>query len=194
MSDLVRFLFGASEYITPSEQKEIASALAALEKQDAASRAGAVADYYYRYGRYMSAALQYQHAIWLSEHDEQVLATRGFRSGLWHNMGLALLRLGDRDSALQCLQKAFQEKEDVTLVSECLSIQYMSGDERSFRELAEKYRIPESVLSSIREACDQAGMDYESSERAARLEEMLAQPGREAIAEYLEEAKKRYAV
>lgn len=194
MSDLVRLLFGASDYISPAEQKEAAAALAVQEKQDASARASQVGDYYYRYGRYMAAALQYQHAIWLSEHEEQASATRGFRSGLWHNMGLALLRLGDRDSAVQCLQKAFQEKEDVTLVSECLSIQYMSGDERAFRELAEKYRISEGVLSSIREACDQAGMDYESSSRAARLEEMLAQPGREAILEYLEEAKKRYAI
>ena len=194
MSDMVRFLFSASEYISPAEQKDTAAAFAVLEKQDASSRAGMVADYYYRYGRYMSAALQYQHAIWVSEHDDQASATRGFRSGLWHNMGLALLRLGDRDSAVQCLQRAFQEKEDVTLVSECLSIQYMSGDEKAFRELAEKYRIPESVLSSIRESCDQAGMDYESSERAAKLEEMLAQPGKEAVRAYLEEAKRRYAI
>ncbi len=194
MADLVRFLFSASDYISPAEQKEAAAALAALEKQDASERAGMVADYYYRYGRYMSAALQYQHAIWLSEHDEQASSTRGFRSGLWHNMGLALLRLGDRESAVQCLQKAFQEKEDVTLVSECLSIQYMSGDEKAFRELAEKYRISDGVLSSIREACDKAGMEYENSERAAKLEEMLAQQDKDTILEYLEKAKKRYAI
>jgi tetratricopeptide (TPR) repeat protein len=194
MSDLVRLLFGASDYISPAEQKEAAAALAVLEKQDASARAGMVGDYYYRYGRYMSAALQYQHAIWLSEHDEQAITTRGFRSGLWHNMGLALLRLGDRDSALQCLQRAFQEKEDMTLIRECLSILYMNGEEKVLREMAEKYLIPEETLSEVREACDQTGMDYESSRRAARLEEMLAQPGGEAIAEYLEEVKKRYAI
>ena len=194
MADLVRSLFGASDYISPAEQKEAAAALAVLEKQDASARAGMVADYYYRYGRYMSAALQYQHAIWLSEHDEKGTATRGFRSGLWHNMGLALLRLGDRESALQCLQRAFQEKGDVALVRECLSVEYMSGNEKAFRELAEKYHVSEGILSSVREACDQAGMEYESSDRAAKLEEMLAQPGKEAIREYLEKAKKRYAI
>ena len=47
MSDLVRFLFGASDYITPAEQKEVAAALAVLDKQDAAARAGMIADYYY---------------------------------------------------------------------------------------------------------------------------------------------------
>ena len=194
MSDLVRFLFGASDYITPAEQKEVAAALAVLDKQDAAARAGMIADYYYRYGRYMAAALQYQHAIWLSEHEAQASSTRSFRSDLWHNMGLALLRLGDRQSAVQCLQKAFQEKEDVTLVSECLSIHYMSGDEEAFHDLAEKYRIPESVLASITEKCDQAGLDYEDSDRARQLEELLAQPGREGTARYIEEAKKRYII
>ena len=194
MSDLVRFLFGATDYITPAEQKETAAAIAVLEKQDAATRVKMVADYYYRYGKYMAAALQYQHAIWLSEHDEQASVTRSFRSDLWHNMGLSLLRLGDRQSAVQCQQKAFQEKEDVTLVSECLSIYYMSGDEEAFHNLAEKYRIPESVLAAITEKCDQAGMDYESSERARELEELLAQPGRKGTARYIEETKKRYII
>lgn len=194
MTDLVRSLFGASDYISPAEQKEAAAALALLEKQDASARAGMVADYYYRYGRYMAAALEYQHAIWLSEHDERALVTRGFRSGLWHNMGLALLRLGDRESALQCLQRAFQEKGDVALVRECLSIEYMSGDEKAFRELAEKYHVSEGILSSVREACDQAGMEYENSDRAAKLEEMLAKPDKDAVREYLEKAKKRFAI
>ena len=194
MADLVRSLFGASDYISPAEQKEAAAALALLEKQDASARAGAVADYYYRYGRYMAAALQYQHAIWLAEHDERAMVTRRFRSGLWHNKGLALLRLGDRESAVQCLQRAFQEKGDVALVRECLSIEYMSGDEKAFRELAEKYHVSEGVLSSVREACDQTGMEYENSERAAKLEEMLAQPDKDAVLEYLEKAKKRYAI
>ena len=102
-----------------------------------------------------------------------------------------LLRLGDRQSAVQSQQKAFQEKEDVTLVSECLSIYYMSGDEEAFHNLAEKYRIPESVLAAITEKCDQAGMDYESSERARELEELLAQPGRKGTTRYIEETKKR---
>ena len=82
----------------------------------------------------------------------------------------------------------------MALVRECLSIEYMSGDEKAFRELAEKYHVSEGILSSVREACDQAGLEYENSDRAAKLEEMLAKPDKDAVREYLEKAKKRFAI
>lgn len=194
MTDLVRYLLSASDYVTPAEMKSAASALAIAQKQDPAARAAVTAAYYYRYGRFMSAVQQYQHAIWMAEHDPEVMATRAFKSDLWHNMGIALLRLGDRQSAVRCLQKAFQENEDPVLVSECLAVYYMSGDEEAFRQLAEKYRLPESVLSVIREDCDQAGMAYEESPRAAQVEKILAAPGKEEVNRYIQELKSRFAI
>ena len=73
-------------------------------------------------------------------------------------------------------------------------------------QMAEKYKISEGVLASIRETCDQAGLDYESSARAAKLEELLStdfdptveiptedefgQPTTFTVGEILEEAEK----
>jgi hypothetical protein len=37
-------------------------------------------------------------------------------------------------------------------------------------------------------------MEYENSDRAAKLEEMLAKPDKDAVREYLEKAKKRFAI
>ena len=70
----------------------------------------------------------------------------------------------------------------------------MSGDEEAFRQLAEKYRLPESVLSVIREDCDQAGMAYEESPRAAQVEKILAAPGKEEVNRYIQELKSRFAI
>lgn len=186
--EMTRRLLSSVDYFGSNEISAILDRLMRLEDLPGYEREKMAADTCMRNGSYMAALRAYHHLICFFSKDtlETVEITRAFKAAVWHNMGLASLKLHNKVQAADCMKRAGDIGADPSDVIDYLKILALFGWRRQFDEEAARAGIPAQEQEALLQETALAGEAFEDSERCRRVREGIALKHERRLADYSE--------
>lgn len=179
--EMTRRLLSSVDYFSNNEVSMIADRLAQLEKLPANDRGKMTADNCMRNGKYLAALKQYHHLI-CHMGDE----TPAWQAAVWHNMGLASLKLHNKAQAADCMKKARDVSGSEQDTLDYLRMLYVCGFHKQFGEEAGKAGLSEDQTQALRQQVTGAQEAFDSSEDGRRIREGIAMKHEQKMADYSE--------
>lgn len=151
VTEAIRLLSDTVDYFGSAQTQALCDRVRQQARMPALARAAAMADASLKCGQYGSALRQYHHITCHMMGDEAFTDAAG-QAAVWHNMGIACLKLRNLKEAADCFERAWalaaSEENRLSYIYTCL----LSGDEEGLKAFAERTGTQESVLSQAREA------------------------------------------
>ena len=184
--EMTRRLLSSVDYFGSNEISAILERLMRLESLPGYEREKMAADTCMRNSSYMAALRAYHHLICFFSKDtlETVEITRDFKAAVWHNMGLASLKLHNKVQAADCLKRARDISADPSDVNDYLKILALFGWRQQFDEEAAKAGLPAEEQEALIRETVLAGEAFEDSDRCRRVLDGIALKHERKLADY----------
>ncbi len=188
LREMVRRLLASVDYCSSSEIAAVLDRLMRLERLPSYEREKMAADTCMRNGSYMSALRAYHHLICTFSRDtlETVEITRTFKAAVWHNMGLASLKLHNKVQAADCFKRARDMSGDPADISAYLKLLALCGWQQQFDEEAEKAGLPADEREALLKEIADAGQAFEDSEGCRKVRNGISLKHERRLADYSE--------
>ena len=198
--DIIRLILRSVDYLTVAEIAEVMDRLAQAGKSNKAELARLAADNYCRSGLYMAALRCYQSLLCKLDGEFDPLTSRSMKAAVWHNAGVAFLKLHNTKSAVQCMAASYDLDPDSRMLQDYLQVLYLDGDQEKIEEIAGENAMSDEQVGEILKPLVSAAGAYRDSQRFKALDSGLKlkynsmDEYRAFCQEYLEEQKTRYTI
>lgn len=151
LKELVRYLLTYVDYYSEEECYQLMLIIDEFELQDPIESSKVEADNYIKYARYAEAITVYTNIIYQIEHDKDINITKPFKGDVYHNLGVAYMRLLNGNAAKEAFKKAyFLNRNKESLKSHLWALKLLN-DESGFFDITEEYHLSEDFIKTVLE-------------------------------------------
>lgn len=166
LSSFVDTILKDTAYLEESERKEVLLTLQNMEEKSDFECGKIRADRMMKQEKYLSAIYEYKRLLDAKEAEGESPLLRG---NIWHNLGIAYVRLFLFAEAADCFERAYRLNQRGESLRECLMSLLLNQDEEGFGQKAREYRIDEMGQKEIRNEVSLAAGGDEMSALISRL-------------------------
>jgi len=149
LKEQVRYLLTYVDYYSEEECYQLMLAIDEMELQDPIESRKVEADNYIKYARYAEAISVYSNVIYQMEHYEDLNITKKFKGDVYHNLGVAYMRLLNGDAAKEAFKKAYFLNQNKESLKSYLWALKLLNDESRFFDITEEYHLTEAFINTV---------------------------------------------